>query len=89
MRSLFLKNEFDLFVVIQINQDVPTVGQPAEEEFIRKCRADGVLDQAGHRTGAHERIKAFTCQGGLERIRGHDAETRVQPCLDALGIRAA
>jgi hypothetical protein len=45
-----------------VHLQAATVGQAAEQQFVGQRAADGVLDQALHRAGTHQRIEALLGQ---------------------------
>src|SRR5690606_15626757 len=51
--------ERHLAVLVDIDRQASAIDQPAEQQFVGKRAADGVLDEALHRPRTHERIEAF------------------------------
>src|SRR5438093_179046 len=59
LRGLLQGPEFELNfpILVYIHGDLSTRGQLAEQQLVGEGPANCVLNQAGHGTGAHERIK--------------------------------
>src|SRR5258707_8451921 len=66
--GLFLELEDDLLGLAEVDRDLAAVLQLAEQQLIGERPADGVLDKARHRAGAHQRVEALLRQVLLERL---------------------
>jgi hypothetical protein len=46
-------------LAVQVDGDAAAAGEPAEQQLVGERPADGVLDQARHRAGTHQRVEAL------------------------------
>ena len=66
--------QLDLLAVVQIDGYSSSSNQFSEQQLVGQCLADQILDQARHRSGSHERIKAFLRQDLAQLVGEEDLD---------------